>query len=124
MIFNNYKCNNHHNFNIYINGDKLELVKKIKFLGVIIDSKLTWQDHIHYLSSHVAKGVDVIDRLKYILPRSVLRTLYFTVVYPHLTYCRSVWSSTKKSNLNNIYIRFNIAHDVTKSFTCTLQKNN
>ncbi|KAJ8044372.1 hypothetical protein HOLleu_07103 [Holothuria leucospilota] len=64
MVFNNYKCNNHHNFNIYINGDKLDLVNKIKFLGVIIDSKLTWHEHIHYLSSHVAKGVGIIGRLK------------------------------------------------------------
>lgn len=78
MVFNNSKCNNHHNINIYINSDKLDLVNKIKFLGVIIHSKLTWHEHIHYLSSHVAKGVGIIGRLKYILPRSVLRTLYLS----------------------------------------------
>ena len=31
--------------NILIDGNKIEEVKKTKFLGVIIDNKLSWKDH-------------------------------------------------------------------------------
>ena len=30
-------------------------------------------------------------------------TLYYTLIYPYITYCNSTWSSTYVSNLNRIY---------------------
>ena len=104
MVFNNHKSYEHYNFNIKINGHTLDSVNKITFLGVIIDCKLTWQEHIRHVSSQVAKGVGIIGRLKFILPKSVLRTLYFTLIYPHFTYCSTVWSGTKKLNLHHLII--------------------
>ena len=35
---------------------------------------------------------------------SSLRTLYFSLIYPYLVYCISVWGSTYSSNLNRIFI--------------------
>lgn len=102
----------------------MTLVHKIKFLGVIIDLKLTWHEHIYYLSSHVAKGAGIISRLKYILHKSVLRTLYFSL--STFTYCSSVWSSTKKSNLNSLILLQkrnvrHICHSNPRDHTGTLQ---
>jgi len=32
-----------------INNDDIKQVKSTKYLGIIIDSNLTWEDHIDYL---------------------------------------------------------------------------
>lgn len=37
------------NVDIQANGCKLELVKSCKYLGVITDVKLKWDDHIDYI---------------------------------------------------------------------------
>ena len=45
MLFSNKK-RRHYDLNIKIDETKIEEVKKTKFLGVIIDNKLTWKDHV------------------------------------------------------------------------------
>ena len=91
-------------FNIDINGKLLQRVDCVKFLGVFIDSKLSWHDHIKYISTTVAKGVGVLSKLKHILPRSILRSLYQTLILPHLTYCCTIWSGCSKYLLNKLFI--------------------
>lgn len=104
MVFNKLKHYNDYSFNINMNGHTLNSISKIKFLGVIIDCNLNWQEHIHSLSSQIASGVGIIGRLKYVLPKSVLRTLYFTLIYPHFTYCSTVWSCTRQSYLKRLFL--------------------
>ena len=41
---------------------------------------------------------------QFCLPKTSLRSLYYSLVYPCLTYCVSVWGSTYQSNLNRIII--------------------
>ena len=91
-------------FNIDINGKSLQKVDCVKFLGVFIDSKLTWHEHIKYISTLVAKSVGILSKLKHILPRSILRSLYQTLVLPHLTYCCIIWSGSSKYLLNKLII--------------------
>ena len=102
MAFNMNKSN--YDFNITINNQPITVAENVKFLGVYIDPNLTWHCHISHLCSQVAKGVGIIGRLKYILPKNVLRTIYLTLVYPHLTYCATIWSNTTKANLNKLII--------------------
>ena len=68
MVFN-MPPGQKHDFNILINNDNLQAASYVKFLGVLIDSKLTWNDHISYLCSQVAKGVGIIGRLKHVLTK-------------------------------------------------------
>ena len=56
------------NFSIKISGSYSKRVDYVKFLGVYIDSKLSWNEHINHVSSQVAKGVGVLSQLKHILP--------------------------------------------------------
>ena len=42
---------------IQIDDQKIESVKEIKFLGIIIDEKFTWKSHIDYTSNKSSKGM-------------------------------------------------------------------
>ena len=76
---------------IYIGRVKIKEVKEIKFLGVTIDNKLSWDTHITYLAKKLIAMVAVINRISpYIQPENY-KTLYHTLFESHLSYCISVW---------------------------------
>ena len=76
---------------IYIGQVKIKEVKEIKFLGVTIDNKQSWDTHIAYLAKKLKAMVAAINRISpYILLESY-KTLYHTLFESHLSYCISVW---------------------------------
>ena len=58
--------------NIQLNGVVINQVKCTKFLGVFIDEKLSWNEHISYISLKISRIVGVLNNLKYILPLRML----------------------------------------------------
>ena len=40
----------------------------IKYLGILIDSNLTWKYHISYIKSKISKTIGVIARLRHFVP--------------------------------------------------------
>ncbi|WP_411026860.1 hypothetical protein, partial [Salmonella sp. s55044] len=89
---------------IKMGGKILKQVYTTKFLGVHIDHKLSWCDHISIVCNKVAKNVGILSRLKHFLPQHILKTLYQTLVVPHISYCSIIWSGTRGNNLNSLII--------------------
>ena len=56
----------------------------IKYLGILIDSNLTWKYHISYITSKISKTIGVIARLRLFVPSSTLLTLYRSLILPYL----------------------------------------
>ena len=92
------------NFCIKINNVNITEVEYTKFLGVIIDKKLTWQRHVTYISNKIAKSLYVLNRLKHKLPSYALCSLYYSLIYPHLIYYIILWGCAAKSILNELLI--------------------
>ena len=80
------------NWKLKIRTQEIERKETIKFLGVIIDECLQWKDHIDCASSKIIKSLVLDKGMKYIWhEREDFKTLYYTIVYPHLTYETEVW---------------------------------
>ena len=73
-------------FKININNYCIEQVSNFKYLGVIFNNKLNWNDHIEVLCSKLSRAAGVIFRLKKNLPHSVLKMIYHSLVSSHLTH--------------------------------------
>ena len=80
--------------NIFIDGHKIDETDHTKFLGVVIDSKLTWKNHISYITGKIAKGNGVITKAIKLLNKNSLITLYHTFIYPYLCCCNHLWGNT------------------------------
>src|SRR6218665_2506811 len=94
IIFRSYNKNMKvANNNIMIAGNYIEQVKSTKFLGLYIDEHLTWNEHIKVTSNKIAKNIGIIRKISYLLPSSVLTSLYYTLVYPYLLYGNIIWAS-------------------------------
>ena len=99
IVFCNKKGIGNVTLDIKMDGKCLKRVDYTTFLGVIIHSGLTWKNHTQSIATKIARGVGILSKLKHSLPKQVLRSLYFTLIYPHLTYCITVWSGTTYSNI-------------------------
>ena len=76
----------------------------IKYLGILIDSNLTWKYHISYLTSKISKTIGVIARLRHFVPSSTLLTLYRSLISPYLLYGLTVWGQAPQIYLNQIHV--------------------
>ena len=75
------KSNTVTSVDIRIENQAINEVNKTKFLGVIIDKKLTWKEHISYLSSKISRGIGMIIKAKERLNKDALVTLYYSFIY-------------------------------------------
>ena len=78
-------------------------MKETLFLGVILDEHLSWKPHILSVSRKISKSIGIIYKSSFSLPK-LPYSLYYSLVYPYLTNCVSVWGSTYQPNLNQIII--------------------
>ena len=86
-----------------ISNFKLKRVTKVKFLGVMIDDKLTWEAQIEYLKEKLLSSIVVIKRIKKFIPESEYLGLYNSLFKSHISYCISSWGGTSKYKLEKIF---------------------
>ena len=67
MVFTN--CRREQNVNISINNCEIDMVYKSKYLGVLIDSKLNWKDHVAMIKSKLSKSIAIMHKAKHLLDR-------------------------------------------------------
>jgi hypothetical protein len=70
--------------NIAIDGINILDVTKTKFLGVVINQTLTWNDHIMIIKQKIAKNVGILTRVRYCILHCVLLSLYHVLIEPYL----------------------------------------
>ena len=76
---------------LFFNGTPVTNVKGHKHLGLILDSKLSFEKHVNENIIKVKKGIGIIKHLPRFLPLQVLDQMYKTLVRPHLDYCDIIY---------------------------------
>ena len=82
----------------------LEQKSYVKYIGVLIDSNLSWKYHIGQITSKISKTVGIIARLRYYVPTSVLLTIYQSLIFPYLSYGIAVWGHAAQTYINQILV--------------------
>ena len=90
-------------------GQQLRPVSSAKDLGVILDSGLTFNDHILSLSSSLLFSLCQISRIRHLFSKEVLYIMINSIVFSKLFYCSAVWSGTYKQNIHKLQLLQNFA---------------
>ena len=90
------------NISIHINNTEIKNVSSTKFLGVIVDQSLTWKEHIKHIGKKISKNIGILYKMSRIVPINVLFLLYFSLIYPYLFYCNSIWCTNYRSRINTL----------------------
>ena len=73
-------------------------------LGVFIDNKLNWRDHVPFVCRKVARGLGIIIKARKVLQKESLISLYYSFIYPYLIYCNQIWGSACKTQIEPLFI--------------------
>ena len=83
-------------------GSKLEQVDSVSYLGITVNSKLKWSDHISSISSKASRSLGVIKRNLWNCPRKVRETAYTSIVRPKLEYASASWDPHYKKDISTL----------------------
>ena len=83
---------------IHLTGSQYEQVPSFKLLGVVVNDTLTWSDHINYVVTKVPSSVNLLRRLSWFLPRSLLVLYLKSYILPLVDYCDAVWDNNTQHN--------------------------
>ena len=90
---------------VLFGGQVLKVVDSHKYLGVVIDKKLTWRKHMKATAERAEKSLRLILRLcdtKRGVSQRLLILLYESCVRPILEYASEVWGDVSKTNAQKL----------------------
>ena len=90
--------------NLQIGSAPLNRVDYVTYLGVILDSGLSWKQHINKIKNTITPIIGIISKIRHYVPKSILVTIYNSLILPHLSYCIEVWGHTFETVLKPLYI--------------------
>ena len=104
MIFSHKKIE-YSKIDVSIAGTRITRVTEARFLGVIIDEKLTWSKHIAAVRIKMSRYMGIMYRIKRHLPLKVRLQLFHSFVQSHLNFCSLVWGFASKSLINSLFTK-------------------
>jgi len=77
----------------------------LKFLGLYFDEHLTWKRHLQYIDNKISNTLFVMNRVKHIIPKHALQSIYYALVQPFITYGILAWGHTIINETNKIFLK-------------------
>jgi hypothetical protein len=123
MLLSRRKLKEAKEINIYLNKNPLEQVTTMKYLGIFIDNKFKFSEHISYAAERCTKlihGLSKSAKVSWGLKHEVLKTIYKGAILPLLLYGAPVWIEAMKYAYNRQYVRVQRLMNISMAKTfCT-----
>ena len=74
-----------------------------KHLGMFLDSKLNFSEHLKTIFQKTNKAIGLLHKLQTLLPRAPLITIYKSFIRPHLDYGDMIYDQTFKMSFICIF---------------------
>ena len=100
MIFSDQNLENGTNI-LYIGNQIVEQVgskckdKYFRFVGHVLDDKLSWEGHVEHIAKKLASANFGINSSKNFLPLQIRKTLYYSLFDSHLNFGNLLWGCAK-----------------------------
>ena len=91
-------------FTLKLNQKTIRESTKIKYLGVLLDNKLSWSLHITELCKKISRAIGMLFKMKSLCPTATLKSIYYSLFHSHLSYGISVWGTAKTSLSHKIFL--------------------
>ena len=100
---------------LVFNNNNVLQTSSQKHLGVTLDVKLTFDEHLNNVLNKVNKTIGLLRKLQNLLSRSTLITIYKAFVRPHLDYGDILFDQTYNSSFHEKLesIQYNACLDIT-----------
>ena len=87
---------------VSVDGTILETTESIKILGVTVDRKLNFNDHVSQMCTKAEGQLHVLQRLKGCLDYNSHMAIYKTFIMSNFNYCPVIWMFTSKASISKL----------------------
>ena len=94
---------------LHISGQVVPYTDTIKYLGVLLDSGLSFKNHIKNLYEKLNKYVGIFYHVRHMLPTKCRRVLYFSFIFSYIYYCAEIYGNATKATLKPLQLAQNRA---------------
>ena len=99
MIFCRQGKKQHTLLNIKIKNTLVERVQHFDFLGITFNQNLSWGSQIDKVSYKISRYIGILHKLRFYSPEFTLKSIYNSLLLPHLTFGILAWGGNFKRKL-------------------------
>ena len=92
------------NVTLKINNHAINEAKYVKYLGILIDSHLTFNHHIDEITKKISRSIGVLYKVRHYVNTKLLCNLYYAIIYPFLLYGITIWGNASRSATDHLFI--------------------
>jgi hypothetical protein len=85
------------NLNFRLSGQKLNLSKSVKYLGLILDENLTWQSQINILKMKLSRATGLLAKIRHLIGSFAIKSIYSAIFHSNLLYGCQLWGQKYES---------------------------
>ena len=100
LEFSSQCDSNPKNLNININGIKIKRVESTKYLGLVFDSSMRWNEHIVYVYNKSKYLIFIFYKLMMIISTDCLRMVYYAFFHSMISYGTIAWGGAYSNSIN------------------------
>ena len=82
--------NSSYQYDLEFAGTPIDINNHLKILGISLDNKLSFREHISIMLKKVYSKIGALRRLKRLVPANIMLLLYTSFVLSHFEYCNSL----------------------------------
>ena len=87
---------------VTLGNDVIQIKNNCKFLGVFLDDKLNFTEHIRHVLNKLSRSAGILYRIRDSLPIAARMNFYYAFIYPYLTYNVTIWGGTNATHIRPI----------------------
>lgn len=88
--------------NVFLGEAELDIVNEFKYLGVTLDSTLTFKSHVKNVTNTVKFNIENFRQIRPCLPVNAARMFLHSMIFSHIEYCFINWSLSYVTTLTPI----------------------
>ena len=83
---------------VFMLNQEINEVDKHKHLGIVLSGDCSWHYHINYIKEKSWARINIMRKLKYLLDRKSLETIYISFIRPVIEYADTIWDNCTQND--------------------------
>ena len=79
-------------------NQEINEVDKHKHLGIVLSGDCSWNHHINYIKEKALARINIMKKLKFLLDRKSLETIYISFIRPVIEYADTIWDNCTQND--------------------------
>ena len=109
IIFHRNTASIDHTLKLKLDGNRLSSSKLVKYLGVLLDEHLQWNDQLAHVKIKLNRAIGILCKIRHNTNPTILKVVYHSLFGSNLLYSAQQWGQTNLANQNSIQVLQNCA---------------